>query len=342
MSQILENGSHFGNFTVTRLLGRGGMGEVYLMEDAVAGEFYAVKILATDHLAHIEDRTTKPADPTDMDEREQRFIHEAESAMRFRHPNLVAVFDAAKDPDTGLCYMTMEYLPRGSLRDIIAKEGALGIEQVCTVAADIAAALAIIDSNGLVHRDVKPANILIGADGTAKLADLGISRFTDVSAPGVNVTDAGDVVGTPAYMAPEQMLDSRGVDGRADIYSLGCVMYEMLAGRRSNEGESPMTTLAKALEKMPPPDVRQERPDCPPQLAALVFSMMQPDFSNRPADARTVLTLLAHPERIRIGDGESDTTPWYSDRATLYALVAIVFSLEALVVAIATVLKRMG
>ena len=119
-------------------------------------------------------------------------------------------------------------------------------------------------------------------------------------------------------------------------------MYEMLAGRRANEGESPMTTLAKAIEKMPPPDVRTERRDCPPPLAALVFAMMQPDFSWRPADARTVLMLLAHPERIRTEEAPGDTTPWYSDRATLYALVAIVFSLEALVVAIATVLMRMG
>lgn len=341
MGQTLDNGAHFGNYVVTRLLGKGGMGEVYLMEDAVAREFYAVKILATGEISRIEDKTTKPAHPTNLDERELRFIHEAESAMNIRHPNIVSVFDAGKDPDTGLCYMTMEYMPRGSLRDIIAKTGPLGIDQVCAIAADIAAALAIIDASGLVHRDVKPANILIAADGTAKLTDLGISRFTanDFNA---NVTEAGDVVGTPAYMAPEQMLDSRTVDCRADIYSLGCVMYEMLAGHRFNEGENPMTTLAKALENMPPPDIRRERRDCPPPLAALVFSMMQPDFSQRPVDARTVLTLLAHPERIRTGGNAAEPVPWYSDRATLYALVAIVFSLEALVVAIATVLKRLG
>ncbi len=341
MSSTLENGAHFGNYVVTRLLGKGGMGEVYLMEDAVAREFYAVKILAVGAGTRLDDKTTRPAHPAEMDERELRFVHEAESAMNLRHPNLVSVFDAGKDPETGLCYMTMEYMPRGSLRDMLAQNGPLEIERVCTVAADIAAALAVIDANGLVHRDVKPGNILFAADGTAKLTDLGISRFTEDES-NVNVTDAGEVVGTPAYMAPEQMLDSSAVDGRADIYSLGCVMYEMLAGRRANEGENPMTTLAKALEKMPPPDVRDERRDCPPPLAALVSSMMQPEFSRRPADARTVLMLLAHPERIR-GTGEvRDTTPWYGDRATLYALVAIVFSLEALVVAIATVLMRMG
>lgn len=327
MGQTLENGSRFGKFVVTRLLGKGGMGEVYLMEDGVAGEFYAVKILVSD-----------------SDERKVRFVREAERAMRLRHPNLVAVHDADRDAETGLCYMTMEYMPHGSLRDALAHDGGqFSIDRVCLVAADIAAALAVIDADGLVHRDVKPDNILFSADDTAKLSDLGISRFTETAA-NANITDAGDIVGTPAYMAPEQMLNSSGVDGRADIYSLGCVMYEMLAGRRANAGESPMTTLAKALEKMPPPDVRAVRPDCPPQLAALVSSMMHPDFSQRPADARTVLMLLAYPGRIRI-DGDDGAhignRAWYSDRATLYALVAVVFSLEALVVAIATVIKRL-
>lgn len=322
---MFESGAHFGNYVVTRLLGKGGMGEVYLMENVVSGEFHAVKILVAED-----------------DELKVRFVREAENAMRLHHPNIVSVFDAGKDPETGLCYMTMEYVPHGSLRDLIEGKGPLGIGQVCSVTAGIAAALAAIDAAGLVHRDVKPANILIAADGTAKLADLGMSRFTEAKGS-ANVTDAGEVVGTPAYMAPEQMLDSSGVDGRADIYSLGCVMYEMLAGRRANEGESPMTTLARALENMPPPDVRGERRDCPPQLAALVAAMMSPDFSQRPADARTVLALLAHPGSIRVEDVEfSSGKAWYSDRATLYALVAIVFSLEALVVAIATVLKRLG
>ena len=321
---MLEVGAHFGNYTVTRLLGKGGMGEVYLMEDAVAREFHAVKILVADD-----------------DELKVRFVREAENAMSLHHPNIVSVFEAGRDPETGLCYMTMEYMPRGSLRDAIASNGPLEISQVCSVMSDIASALAVIDANGLVHRDVKPANILMAGDGTAKLADLGMSRFTEDTAS-ANVTDVGEVVGTPAYMAPEQMLDSRRVDGRADIYSLGCIVYEMLAGRRANEGESPMTTLAKALENIPPPDVRRERRDCPPQLAALVSAMMQPDFSMRPADARTVLALLAHPGSIRVDDGESTGKAWYSDRATLYALVAIIFSLEALVVAIATVIKRLG
>ena len=138
------------------------------------------------------------------------------------------------------------------------------------------------------------------------------------------------------------MLDSRTVDIRADIYSLGVVIWEMLAGYRPNEGESAMTTLARALEGHLPPDVLSARPDCPAPLASLVRSMMMPEPSQRPADARSVLWMLAHPEQIaRSSAPAQEKLPWYCDRATLYAVIALVFSLEALIVAIATVVRRM-
>ena len=323
-SQMLENGSRFGNYRVSSLLGRGGAGEVYLVEDDMAGACHAVKILRAG-----------------TEEAEARFIREAEFAMSLKHPNLVAVREAGRDPETGLCYLTMEYMPRGSLRALLDRCGRLKAAQAASIAADIAAALAVIEAHGLVHRDVKPGNILLASDGSAKLADLGISRASGIDAD-MGVTQAEDVVGTPAYMAPEQMLDSRTVDMRADIYSLGVAMYEMLAGRRPYEGENAMTTLANALDGRPPPDLREVLPDCPPPLASLVSAMMRPNREDRPASARQVLALLAHPERVaqtlqNAGEGPS---PWYRDRSVLYALAALVISLEVLVVAIASAILR--
>ena len=230
----LAPGDSFGDYVVVRRLGRGGMGEVYLVEDpAAAGARYAVKVLG-------------PEAPRGDGDFLQRFVREAEFAMKVRHPNIVEVYDAGIDPDTGLCYLTMEYMPGGSLKDLLAGGGLLSFPGVSMIATDIARALVLVQANGMVHRDVKPDNIMFAADGTAKLTDLGITRFA--YGPDVTVTRADGVIGTPAYMAPEQMLDSHAVDIRADIYSLGVVMYEMIAGRRPNEGENAMRTLAKALD----------------------------------------------------------------------------------------------
>lgn len=334
--QILPDGSHFGNYTIVRLLGRGGMGEVYLVEDPVANEMLAVKIL--------DPRTVDSAE--EWRELESRFVREAEFAMSIDHPNMLRVYDVGKDPETSLAYMTMEYMPRGSLAKAIAESGPLEFSRIPSIVADVASALFAIEENGMVHRDVKSANIMMAADGQAKLADFGISRFDSKKAAQdeINVTRAEAVVGTPAYMAPEQMLDSRTVDIRADIYSLGVVMFEMMTGHRPNEGESPMATLAKALDGRLPPDARSIRPDVPAALAMLARAMMLPNAASRPQSAHDVIALLAHPGKVSryLPDATLavNTTPWYEDRGIIYALVALVFSLEALVAAAISVFMR--
>lgn len=329
--QMLEDGTSFGSYEIIRLLGRGASGEVYLAKEALSGKLYAVKAMR----------------PEALRDAEERFLREAEAAMSMRHPNLVEVYDAGLDPVTGLYYLIMEYMPAASLREELEKGERIGFERVARIAADVAAALAVIESHSLVHRDVKPANILLAADGTAKLADLGMSRSVEPETGDANITQAEDVVGTPAYMAPEQMLDSRAVDIRADIYSLGIVLYEMLAGRRPNEGENAMTTLARALDGREAPDVRLARPDTPAPLAALVASMIAPAPDRRPPSAAHVLAALAHPERIPINavDRDADDAfcrqlPWYQDRSVLYALVALVVSLEALAVVAVNIFRR--
>lgn len=323
---ILRPGGFFGAYRVVSLLGRGGMGEVYLVEDpAAAGARYAVKVLG-------------PEAPRGDGDFLQRFVREAEFAMKVRHPNIVEVYDAGIDPDTGLCYLTMEYMPGGSLKDLLAGGGLLSFPGVSMIATDIARALVLVQANGMVHRDVKPDNIMFAADGTAKLTDLGITRFA--YGPDVTVTRADGVIGTPAYMAPEQMLDSHAADSRSDVYSLGVVMYEMISGRRPNDGETAMSTLAKALGGRSFPDVRTFRPDAPPALAALVAAMTATDPAQRPASGREVLELLANPERISPPAPYSPpAVPWYRDRSVLFAVAALVLACCALAVAVYSALE---
>ena len=337
--QIFEPGFHIGSYRVERLLGKGGTGEVYLVTETSSQMPYALKVIDT-------------ARTGGGDELVQRFLREAEFATKVRHPNLVAVYASGVDSASGRCYMVMEYMPGGSLRDLIESDGIMSIPGVTTIATDIARALVLVEANGMVHRDVKPENILFAADGTAKLTDLGISRFE--SGPDLSVTRAGVVVGTPAYMAPEQMLDAHNVDIRADVYALGVVMFEMITGHRPNEGEGAMRTLAKALDGRAFPDVRTIRPDTPAPLALLVSEMTLPDAVERPVSARMVLELLSHPERVVAAAmpqpevAEPDDfrepagvrPPWYRDRGVLYAVTAMVLAFEALLVALVTVYTR--
>ena len=323
---ILPEGGHFGTYTVERLLGRGGMGEVYLM-CGPAGERHAVKVLRPD------------ASEKGSGELE-RFVREAEFLMTVRHPNIVEVYDAGIDPETGLCFLTMEFMPGGSLRQLLESGVAMSFSGITMIAADIARALALVESRGLVHRDVKPDNIMFSADGTAKLADLGITRF----GRGIErMTMVGATVGTPAYMSPEQMLDSHSVDIRSDLYSLGVVMYEMITGRRPNDGENAMCTLANAIGGRQFADVRTIRPDTPPELAALVSLLTHPSADERPASAHAVLEFLCTPGRMA---GYADAAanpprpPWYRDRGVLYAAAAMVLAVESLIVALATVWTR--
>lgn len=194
----------------------------------------------------------------------------------------------------------------------------------------------------MVHRDIKPDNVLFAADGTAKLADFGISRFEQRG--DVRATSASAVIGTPAYMAPEQMLDPHSVDIRADIYSFGVMLYELLAGCRPNAGENAMNTLAKAIEGRAFPDVREARSDVPPALAALVAEMTLPDPDDRPRSAALVLARLIPllgvgtvPEQIC--EAAQARPPWYRDRGVLFAATATILALEALVLVVFRALR---
>ena len=279
--QVLAEGDKFGDCTIVRPLGTGGMGQVYLAKSA-DGANYALKVLHPE----LEHRST------DM---KRRFLHEAEFLMTIRHRNLVEVFDAGEDSEMGLCYILMEYMPGGSLGDLIAKEGRLPVDKAISYVSQTADALSVAHKQGVIHRDIKPDNILFTEDGVPKLTDLGVAKFFD-DAVDAKMTMDGHLLGTPAYMAPEQMMDSHHIDARADIYSLGVVLYEMLTGNRPNAGSTVMGLLAKAIKGEPLPDVRTLRPEVSLSVAYVLSLMCAPKPDDRPESSSVVVDLLSRAE----------------------------------------------
>ena len=264
--RTFSEGDSFGDYRVVHQLGKGGMGAVWLLRSSSGAEV-AAKILdeesSSDHTAR------------------KRFLQEAELTIGLRHPNLVATYDVGEDPDTGLCYILMEYVPGGTLADRIKAHGPMRMAEAVEIVRSIAAVLEFGRRHGIVHRDIKPANIMFSADGTPKLADLGIARTNKGGSDTTTVTQTGIMIGTPAYMSPEQMIDSHHVDTRADIYSLGIVFFEMLAGERPNKDDTVIQLMARAVKGEPLPDIRTLRPEVPAALAQLLNMMVAPDKTRR-------------------------------------------------------------
>ena len=275
--KALNPGDRFGDCTVERALGAGGMGSVYLVRSP-AGTPYALKLLDTE---------SARSDP----DFKLRFMREAEFAMTLHHRNLIPVFDAGEDPELGVCYILMSYMPGGSVKDCVRAQGRFPVAKAVSIVARIAAALEVAHYHGVVHRDIKPDNILFDGDGTPRLGDLGVARFND-DARHVESTAKGAIIGTPAYMAPEQMMDAHSIDARADIYSLGVVLYEMLTGKRPYEGCSAMELMAKAVKGEPLPDVREANKAVPEAVARALALMVAPRPEDRPRTVRDVVALL--------------------------------------------------
>jgi len=273
-TEPLKAGDHFGDYVVERLLGKGGMGAVYLVR-APDGSHLAIKVMFTGRMSH---------------DLRRRFAREAEFSMKIRHKNLISVYDVGEDPDTGLCYIIMDYMPGGTLSDRIRQQGKMPVDESVRVITQIASALDVAHKSGLVHRDVKPDNIMFDADGTPKLADLGVAKFDDDRRTMVTLT--GMIIGTPAYMSPEQLMDSHKIDARADIYSLGIVLYEMLSGKRPHSGSTAVELLAKAIRGEPLPDIRKICPEISAALAYVLSRMCAPKPEDRPATSIAAAQLL--------------------------------------------------
>jgi serine/threonine-protein kinase len=219
----LQAGHLFGNYRIVRLLGEGGFGEVYLAENPLIDRRAAVKVL---HTALAQDA-----------ELVRRFLNEARAASAIRHRNIIEVFDAGVTPE-GAPYILMEFLEGVSLQKRLADRGRLAVAQALDVAGQAGSALAAAHAAGIVHRDLKPENLFLVPDAGAphgervKILDFGIAKMKRSGGTGGTMrTQAGLIMGSPAYMSPEQCKDSADVDLRSDIYSFGIIVYEMLAGR---------------------------------------------------------------------------------------------------------------
>jgi eukaryotic-like serine/threonine-protein kinase len=221
-----------GRYRLGRLLGRGGMAEVYEATDDVLQRPVAVKVLG----GWLGDDGTFV----------ERFRREALAAARLSHPELVAVYDTGSED--GLHYIVMELVPGETLADALARDGRLEPGRATAIARAVARALAVAHAAGIVHRDVKPANVMLAPDGRARLMDLGIARSLD----GEDLTRTTSILGSPNYLSPEQARGER-VDARSDLYSLGCVLYEMLAGRPPFDAESPVAVAYKHVHEDPSP-----------------------------------------------------------------------------------------
>ena len=265
---LLSPGGTFGDYVVVKELGEGGMGAVYLVRDPRNSAELVVKVM-------------HPSIGTRDFER--RFIREAEIAMRIEHPNLVKVYEVGRDPETGLAFMVMDYASGGSLRDRISEKLLAGERFSCREALDvvrgIAGALEAVSEAGAAHRDVKPDTILFDAAGEPVLADLGVAKVeSDMSTV---LTMSNVIVGTPSYMAPEHLLDSHSADCRADIYSLGVVLWEMLAGERPNADATQAELMALAVRGERIPDIRTMRPKTPRYIVELLQRMCDPKPERR-------------------------------------------------------------
>ena len=265
-SQLLIPGAVFEKYTIEKLLGRGGMGAVYLVRHNILDSLFALKVLSLNSDSGNNSFVS-------------RFIREAKLACKIKHPNLIEVHDAGKNPENGMFYIVMDYVPGGSVRDRLKKQPFLPLAESLRIVTEIASALEAAFQHGMVHRDIKPDNIMFAADGSAKLADLGIAKSLEEQ--DTMLTMAASVFGTPAYMSPEQAKDSGKVDCRADIYSLGIVFYEMLSGRRPYEGKSTIQILSQVVSETPVPNVRQIIPSIPENIAQLIADMTEKNLDRR-------------------------------------------------------------
>ncbi|MEA2480152.1 MAG: eukaryotic-like serine/threonine-protein kinase [Thermoleophilaceae bacterium] len=271
-----------GRYRLIERLGSGGMATVFLAEDERLGRRVAVKRLHAD----------SPSDTA------KRFSREARLGASLNHPNVVTVYDAVNEGEAVL--IAMEYVDGGTLADAL-RDGAIKPERAAEVIAGVAAALDHAHDQGIVHRDVKPANILLGEGGKVKLVDLGIATALE----GTRITSSNSVMGTAAYMAPEQ-LDGRDAGPRADVYALAVVAYEALTGKRAYRGTSPVEVAHQVVDG-PPPDLLAAWPEAPPAAADVLTRAMAFDPEDRPASAGALARELAG--ALRSGGGEARPDP---------------------------------
>lgn len=263
-------------YRLTFPLGRGGMSTVYLARDMTCGRHYAVKVLHKDLVERSRYR--------------RRFFNEIDSVRRINHPAVVRMFELG-ELDDGRLFIVMEYVRGGSLKQVLSK-GPIPIERAISIVSAVAAGLRAAHSRGVIHRDLKPGNVLIPRGGSgatiAKIVDFGLARI----AGSPRLTRSCEVMGTPLYLSPEQAL-GQVTDHRCDVYSLGVMVYEMLTGNRLFDGRDPSVLLRQHTKERPVP-MRSRRPDLsiPPILDDLVMRCLSKRPDDRPYDMNRILAVL--------------------------------------------------
>ena len=271
MGDVLKPGQSLGvRYDIKAVLGAGGMGTVYRAVDRELGEVVAIKTLKPEMLA---------SDDTAL----ERFKGEIRLARKISHRNVVRTHDLGESQ--GLYFITMEYVEGTTLKDLVRQRGRLPQHVLLPIAKQLCRALEVAHEAGVIHRDIKPQNMVVERDGTLKVMDFGIARLA-TRAPAQGLTEAGMVIGTPEYMAPEQLLGDE-IDARADIYSAGVVLYECLTGRLPFDAPSPMVLIAKVLEETPPAP-HTLFADVSAGLSALVMRAMSRDRDVRPVTAEVL------------------------------------------------------
>jgi serine/threonine-protein kinase len=302
-SRRVEPGHVFGErYRVLSLLGSGGMGEVFRVEDKASGQALALKVL-------------RPIDADDA-ERVRRFQREIQVLTRIRHPAVLRILDWGESP-AGLFFVT-ELVDGEDLKAAIRRRGPWPPEEAAALGATLAEALAAAHAQGVVHRAVKPTNVMIARDGSVRLLDFGLARGAGLDM--TTLTRTGTVLGTPGYMSPEQF-DAHGVDERSDLYSLGVVLFEVLTGRLPFRGQTPIA-VALAHKTEPPPLPRALRRGIPAWLERAVLQCLEKDPARRFASAAELAAELSRPREghaplaraLPGGDGvvldPGETTDW--------------------------------
>ena len=276
-------------YLLSGLLGTGGMAEVFLAHDLMLGRDLALKVLM-EHYA--------------KDERfVGRFWREAQSAAALNHPNVVQIYDQGRAED-GRYYIAMEHMSDGSLEDLILRRGPLGASEAARLASQVAEALHAAHIRGIVHRDIKPQNVLLDEAGHAKVADFGIA----LAASRTSTSRTNLLFGTPSYMSPEQAMGER-VGPESDLYSLGVVLYEMLTGTVPFAAEGPLATAMKHLTELPHPP-RKRNPSDPEAMDALVMGLLSKDPEDRyPSAARLIEDLRRTREGLPLAFAETAGYP---------------------------------
>lgn len=272
-------GKTIGGYRLLERIGEGGMGVVYKAVQLRLQRYVALKLLSKE----------KGENQRDID----RFIQEARSAARLNHPNVVQIFDV--DQEEGVYYISMEYIPGGSVKDFLRRQGTITAIRAAEMIRDAAKGLSYAKKKSLVHRDIKPDNLMIADDGTVKIIDLGVAKgLNDVSQESDN-----KVFGTPQYIAPEQARKQE-IDIRADIYALGSTFFRMVTGKRPFTGDSLKDVIRKKIQQSPPPP-GEVRADVPDWMDQLIVRMMEPDRSER---IQTPQKIIDHIEKQLSGTTE--------------------------------------